>query len=89
MASHAEDNSIIGSTDTGCVNLLACARCGNDFKSVISEHMSRNKFIGISCEIVLMWILKKTFYDKSSLVEVLVYCRQATTFQIEIMIQKA
>ena len=54
MGSHAEDNSIIGSTDTGCVNLLASARYGNVYKSVISEHMSRNRFIGISCKIVLM-----------------------------------
>ena len=43
------------------INSLSPGRCGNIFKSVISEHMLWIKFMSTSCEIALRWMPLKTF----------------------------
>ena len=43
--------------------------CGNNFESVISEHMFRLKFMGIR-EISVKWIPQNTFEEKSILPQV-------------------
>ena len=58
------------------LNSMAPGRCGSKFKSVIFEHMLRIKFMNI-CEIVLRWTPQITFDDKSTLVQLMAWCRQA------------
>ena len=45
----------------------------------IDEHMLRIKFESTSCEIPLRWMSQNTFDDKSTLVQVMAWCRQATS----------
>ena len=45
-------------------DLLAPAKCGSDFKSVLQEHMIRIKFMG-ACEFELKWMPQNAFDDKS------------------------
>ena len=59
-----------------CINSLSPGRCGNDFKSAISEHMLRIHFMS-TCEIAVRWMPQDTFDDKSTLVYVMAWCRQA------------
>ena len=47
------------------------------YKSVISERMSWINFMSISCQITLRWMPQNTFDDKSTLVQVMAWCRQA------------
>ena len=59
---------------------LATGWCGNNLTSVISGHMMLQiKFMSPSCEIALRWTAQQTFDDKSTLVQVMAWCRQATT----------
>ena len=51
-------------------------RCDNHFKSVIFEHMLR--IMSISCENVLKWMPQNTFDDNSTLVQVMIWYREAT-----------
>ena len=41
--------------------------------------MLQIKFMGIFCEITLRWMPQNTFDDKSTLVQVMTWCRQATS----------
>ena len=59
------------------INWLAPGRCGSNFKSVIFKHILRITFIKASCEIAPRWIPQNTFDDKSTLVQVMAWCRQA------------
>ena len=52
---------------------------GNNFKSVIFEHLLRIDLMNTSCEIALEWMPGNMFDDKSTLVEVMAWCRQATS----------
>ena len=52
-------------------NSLAPEWCGSNFKSVISKHMLRIKFMSTSCQIDLRWIPQNTFDDKSTLIQVM------------------
>ena len=62
------------------MNSLVPGRCDSNFKSAISEHMLQIKFMSTSCEIALRWIPQNTFdVDKSSLVQLMAWCRQATS----------
>ena len=51
------------------------------YKSVISKHMLRNKFMSASCEIALRWMPQNTFDDNSTLVEVTAgYCQETSHY---------
>ena len=50
----------------------------SNFKRITSEHTLRIKFISTSCEIALGSMSQNTF-DKSTFVQVMVWCRQATS----------
>ena len=58
------------------VNSLAIGTSGNDFKSVIHEHMLLMKFMSTSYEIVRRWKPQNTFVAKSTLVQVMAWCSQ-------------
>ena len=45
---------------------------------VISKQMLQIKNTNSSCEIALKWVLQNIFKDKSSLVKLMDWCRQAT-----------
>ena len=51
---------------------------GSNFESVISEHMPQIYFMGIY-EIVLRWMPQDTCDHKSTMVQVMAWCRQATS----------
>ena len=57
-------------------NSLATERCGCNSKTVISEQMVRVKFMGMSFENVLGWMLENAFDDDSVLVRLMAWCRQ-------------
>ena len=54
-------------------------RCGSNSKSVLSEHMLWMIFRSTSCEVALKWLSVSTFDDKSTLLQVMAWCRQATS----------
>ena len=62
------------------LNSLAPGRRGGHFQSVISEHLIRiRKFMSTSCETALKWMSQNNFDDKSTLVQVIAWCCQATS----------
>ena len=61
------------------VNTLAPGRCGCNLKLVIFKHTSRVDILSISCEIALRWMPQDFTDDKSTLVQVMAWCRQATS----------
>ena len=67
-----------GFTRPQLVNWLVSGRCGRNLNSVTSQHMLWNKSMG-TCEIALRWMPENTFHDKSSLVQIMVWCHQATS----------
>ena len=58
------------------LNSLAPGRCGCKFKIVISEHLLWIKFMNTSCELALSWMTPNSCDDKSTLVQVMVWCHQ-------------
>ena len=51
----------------------------NDLKSVISDSMLQIMIMNISCENALRWLLQDTFDDKSTMVQVMIWCCQPTS----------
>ena len=68
---------INGNMETGA-NSLTLGIYGGNFKSVIFEFALHINILGISCEIALIWIPQSIFEDKSTLIHVFDWCRQAT-----------
>ena len=64
-------------------NPLAPGRCASMFKSIILEHMLQIKFMIISCEISVRWMPQNTFDDRSTLVQVMAWCLQATSHYLK------
>ena len=64
--------------ELSCLNSLSPGRCGSNFKRIFSEGMSLIKFMNISVEIALRWMPLNTFDEKSTLVQVMAWCHQAT-----------
>ena len=60
-------------------NSLAPGRCGCYLKLVIFKLVSRINIMSISCKIVLRWTPLDLTDDKSTLVQVIAWCRQATS----------
>ena len=60
-------------------NPLTLGKCGSNSKCVIPEHRFRIKFSGTSCENDLRRMSQKTFVDDLILVQVMAWCRQATS----------
>ena len=61
------------------INSLTPRRYGSNFKSVISKHMLQPQFMNISCEIVTRRKIQNHTDDKSTLVQVMAWCHQATS----------
>ena len=59
------------------LNSLSPERCGNKFKSMIFRLLIQNSSLDIRCEIVLMWLTQNLTHDKSTLFQVMAWCRQA------------
>ena len=57
-------------------------RCGCYFKLVIFKLVPRLNILSISCEIVLRWTPQDLTDDKSILVQVMAWCRQATSYYL-------
>ena len=60
-------------------NSLAPGRCGCDFKSMIFEFILQNSSLDNRCEIVVRWMPQNHTNEKSRLVQVMAWCRQATS----------
>ena len=58
---------------------LAGGRCGSNFKSIILNVIKSFSSLVTYCEIVLMWIPQNLTIEKSTLVQVMVRCRQDTS----------
>ena len=64
---------------------LAPGRFGNDFKSVILQHMLLIKFMSISGEIALMWMPQNTFDDRPILIrQYIAWRRQAISHHLNL-----
>ena len=60
------------------VNSLVSGICGNNSK-VFSLNSLWVKWMSMSYEISLGWLWENTFHDKSTLVQVMAWCHQATS----------
>ena len=60
-------------------NTLAPGRYRSNLKRVISEHLLRINIMSTSLEIPLGWMLQSAFDDKSTVVQVMAWCCQATS----------
>ena len=79
MSNHLGRTSQMSIVQISSINSLSPGGCGSNFKSAISEHMSRIKFLNILCEMAIMWMPQNTSPDKSTLVRVTAWCRKATS----------
>ena len=61
------------------VNSLVPVRCRCNFKLVLFKFTSRIIILSISCEIALGWMPQDFTDDKSTLVQVMAWCHQATS----------
>ena len=61
------------------LNSLSAGRCISNFENIISDHTLQINFMSISCEIALRWIPANLTNGKSTLVQVIAWCRQATS----------
>ena len=59
-------------------NSLAPGRCGCNFKLVIFKLIPKIVMFRISCEIALRWIPEDLVNGKSTLVQIMAWCLQAT-----------
>ena len=71
-----------GITRPQWVNSLAPWRCGCNLKSVIFKFIIQNSSLGIGSEIALKWMPQNLIIDKSTLVQVMVWCHQATSHHL-------
>ena len=60
---------------------LAPRRCGSNFKSRIFKLIIQNicSSLGTHCEITLKWMSQDVISEKSTLVQVMTWCRQVTS----------
>ena len=66
------------------VQIIAwCCQATNHLKTYDIWTLLWIKFISTSCEIAFWWIRWKTFDGKSTLVKVMVWCHQATSYQFK------
>ena len=63
-------------TSTWRVNSLASEKCSCNFKLVIFKFISRIIILSISCNIALRWMPEYLTDNKSTLVQVMAWCRQ-------------
>ena len=61
------------------INSLAPGRCASYLKFVTFKVVSRINILSISCEIVLRWMPQGLIDGKSTLVQVMAWCRLATS----------
>ena len=61
---------------TNFIKSMTPERCGSNFKSVIYENILRVSFMS-TFEIDRIWMSQNIFDDKTALVQVMVWCRQA------------
>ena len=66
------------------INSLAPGRFRVNFRWVIFKLILVVNGWGISCEIALIWISLDHTYDKSTLVQVMAWCRQATSHYLSL-----
>ena len=59
--------------------LIGHRRWGCNHKLIIFKFISRIDIWSVSCETALRWMLHAPIDDKSTLVKVMAYCRQATS----------
>ena len=62
-----------------CVNSLPPGKCEWNFRYVTFKWISVIDGWGISCEIALLWMSLNFTDDQSTLVQVMAWCRQATS----------
>ena len=72
-------HQVSGSGAKFFINSLAPGSYGSNFKSIISVHMSRIKFMSTSCEIPLWWMALNIFNDEPTLAQVMAWCHRATS----------
>ena len=60
------------------INPLASGRCGCNFKNIIFELISWINTLSTSRKIVVRWMPQNSAVDKSTLVQLMAWCRQAT-----------
>ena len=61
------------------LNSLSPVRCGRNFKSTIFKLIIQNSSFGTHCEIALKWMPQNLTSNMATLVQVMVWCHQATS----------
>ena len=68
-----------GVTRPQLVNSLVPGRCRNNVKNIIFKLLMQNSTLGTQCEIALMWMPQNLTNWKSTFVQVMDWCHQATS----------
>ena len=59
------------------INSLAPGKCGSNFNSMIFKLIIQNSSLGTYCDVTLMWMQLNLTNGKSTLAQVMAWCRQA------------
>ena len=59
------------------IGVLAPGKCSGKFKSIIFKCITQKSSLDTHCEIGLRWMLENLTNDKSTLLQVMAWCRQA------------
>ena len=62
-----------------CVNSLAPRRCGCNFKNIIFQLVSWPDTFSATSKIIVRWMPQNSTDEKSTLLQVMAWCRQATS----------
>ena len=65
------------------VNSLAFGRFANNFEIITFKLIIQNNGLGTCCQIALRWKQQNLTNDKSTLVQVMAWCRQATSHYLK------
>ena len=61
------------------INSVVPGRCGANLKSIIFKLIIQDRSLGDRCEIALCWMPKNLTIEKSTLAQVMAWCRQETS----------
>ena len=64
------------------INLLVPGRYGSNFQSIIFKVIVQNRSLCFHCQIALRWMPMNFTNKRSSLVQVMAWCRQATSHYV-------
>ena len=68
--------------DVTVMSSLIHCRCGSNLKGIIFKPIMQNSSLGICCEIAVTWLPQSPANEKVILVQVMAWCRKATSHSL-------